>query len=359
MQVRKMRKQNESKDEMTYQASGVDINRADKAISRVKNMIQSTFTSEVPLEIGSFAGLFRPDLSEIAQPLLVSSTDGVGTKLLLAKKMQKFDTVGIDLVAMVVNDILCLGAKPLFLLDYIGIGKFDDIIFDSILKGIVDGCKIAGCALIGGETAELPDMYPEGEFDLAAFGVGIVDQSAIIDGSKIREGDVIIGLPSSGFHSNGFSLVRKVLDERSSFDLTDRIPGLKKDLGNALLTPTTIYVKPVLELIDAGIGILGIANITGGGITGNVPRILPKGLNARIDPDTWKVPREMELIVEWGRISFKERYKVFNMGIGMVLVMHGGAVDDALLILKKHHIEGIIIGEIVAGKGEVAFTTVE
>lgn len=352
-----MSKDKSAKDEMTYAKSGVDIEKADKAIGRMKALIHSTFTSEVPMEIGSFAGLFRPDISKMTNPILVSSTDGVGTKLILAHQMAKYDTVGIDLVAMVVNDIICLGARPLFLLDYIGIGKFEDEIFEEILTGIVTGCKEAGCALIGGETAELPDMYPPGEFDLAAFGVGIIDEKDIIDGSKIREGDVLVGLLSSGFHSNGYSLIRKILAEKASFDLTDRIPGLRGNLGEALLTPTTIYVKPILEILSEGLEIQGIANITGGGITGNVPRILPKGVNARIDPSSWKVPQEIQLIIEWGKINYEECYRVFNMGIGMVLIMQGGVVEEAMAIIDKHGIESVIIGEIVSGNRKVVLTS--
>jgi phosphoribosylformylglycinamidine cyclo-ligase len=341
---------------MTYAESGVDIDRADKAIVRIKKLIHSTFTDGVPTGIGGFAGFFRPNLEGMSKPILVSSTDGVGTKLLIAQKMKKLDTIGIDLVAMVVNDIVCVGAKPLFLLDYIGIGKFDDDTFESVIKGIVDGCKNAGCALIGGETAELPDMYPAGEFDLAAFGVGIVDESKIIDGSQIREGDVIVGLQSSGFHSNGYSFVRKVVADKSPYDYPDIVPELGIPLGDALLKPTTIYVNAVMNLLEAGIGIHGIANITGGGITGNIPRILPSTVNARIDPSTWEVPAEMQKIIEWGNVSFEEKYKSFNMGIGMVLVMTPCDVEQTMQVLKPY--TGVLIGEIVPGRGKVILTEV-
>jgi len=342
---------------MTYAESGVDIERTDKAIDRIKALVSSTHTKGVPTGIGGFAGFFRPDISSMDKPILVSSTDGVGTKLLIAHEMKRYNTIGIDLVAMVVNDIICVGAKPLFLLDYIGIGKFDDDTFEKIIEGIVTGCKQADCALVGGETAELPDIYPPGEFDLAAFGVGIVDESKVIDNSAIREGDVVLGLLSSGFHSNGYSLIRKVIEKKSPYKYADKVPELENYLGAALLKPTTIYVKPVMELIENGVEIQGIANITGGGITGNIPRILPDDLSARVDPTSWDVPPEIEIVVEWGNISHDEMFKAFNMGIGMALVMRGGEVDNAQIILKRFGVESKIIGEIVPGNGEVILTS--
>jgi phosphoribosylformylglycinamidine cyclo-ligase len=345
-----------SHEEMTYSASGVDIDKGDRAIEKVKTMIRSTFGVNVAVDIGGFAGLFRPDFSGMQKPLLVASTDGVGTKLLIAKEMKHLNTIGIDLVAMIVNDIICVGAKPLFLLDYIAVDKLSVEMFTSIIEGIVKGCQDADCALIGGETAELPGVYPPDGFDLAAFGIGIVDEARVINGRDIREGDAIIGLPSSGFHSNGYSLVRKIVEERAPHRYTEKVPELGMCLGDALLQPTKIYVKPIMGLIEEGIEITGIANITGGGIPGNVPRILPDGLCARIDPKSWSVPREIKLICEWGDVPHTEQYKVFNMGIGMVLVMRGGQVDGAIEILSRYGIRALHIGETAMGKREVMLT---
>jgi phosphoribosylformylglycinamidine cyclo-ligase len=344
-------------DELTYAKSGVDIDAADRAIEKAKKMIHKTFTAGVGTDIGGFAGFFRPNLDNIKKPVLVSSTDGVGTKLLIARAINRLDTIGIDLVAMIVNDIICTGAKPLFLLDYIAIDKFDESMFTALIKGIVDGCCDAECALVGGETAELPGVYPPGGFDLAAFGVGIIDESKIINGQNIREGDSIIGLLSTGFHSNGYSLVRRIVFEKSPYQYIDRVPELGTTLGEALLKPTKIYVKAILSLIQNEIEICGIANITGGGLLGNVPRILPEGLAARIDPLSWETPLEMKLISEWGKVPYNERYRVFNMGIGTVLIMRGGQVDGALELLTKAGIKSAIIGEIVGGKREVILTS--
>ena len=349
-------KEKKKKKGMTYADSGVDIERTDKAIDRIKGMVRKTYTDGVPEDIGGFAGFFRPDLSGISKPMFVSSTDGVGTKLIIAQKMKRFNTIGIDLIAMVVNDIICTGAKPIFALDYIGIGKFDVDVYEKIIEGIVEGCRQAGCALIGGETAELPDIYPPGEFDLAAFGVGIVDEEKIIDGTKIREGDVILGLESSGFHSNGYSLIRKIVEEKAPYDYVDKVDELNTYLGQALLKPTRIYIKPILDLIEKGVEIQGIANITGGGLTNNIPRILPEGLGARVDVTSWQVPKEIELVVEWGGISTDEKYKVFNMGIGMVIVLRGGVVEEVQKILKEHDLNSWIIGNVVPGNGEVLLT---
>jgi len=351
-------KSNEKKKDkgMTYADSGVDIKRTDKAIDRIKSLVRKTYTDGVPEDIGGFAGFFRPDLSGISKPVLVSSTDGVGTKILIARKMNRFNTIGIDLIAMVVNDIICVGAKPLFALDYIGIGKFDDDIYEKIIEGIVEGCRQAGCALIGGETAELPDIYPPGEFDLAAFGVGIVDEKKIINGSGIREGDVILGLESSGFHSNGYSLIRKIIEEKAPYNYVEKVEELNSYLGQVLLKPTRIYVKPILDLLDKGIEIQGIANITGGGLTNNIPRILSDNLNARVDISSWRVPKEIELVVKWGKVSQEEKFKVFNMGIGMVIVLRGGVVEEAQNLLNEQELNSWIIGSIVSGKGEVVLT---
>lgn len=349
-------KKNKDDESMTYAKSGVDIDKADQAIDKAKSMIRSTYNANVLADIGGFAGFYKADFAGMKKPVLVASTDGVGTKLLIATEMKKFNTVGIDLVAMIVNDILCVGAKPLFLLDYIAVEKLKVEFFNEIIEGIVKGCQDADCALIGGETAELPGIYPVGGYDLAAFGVGVVDEEHIIDGHDIREGDSIVGLPSSGFHSNGYSLIRKIVEERAPYGYKDKVPELGTYLGDVLLRPTIIYVKPVLALIESGVEIQGIANITGGGISGNIPRILPDGLCARIDPTTWEIPREMKLICEWGKVPVDERYRVFNMGIGMVLIMRGGQVDDAIDLLNRFGVKAVLIGEVAMGKRGVIYT---
>jgi phosphoribosylformylglycinamidine cyclo-ligase len=291
------------------------------------------------------------------EPVLVSGTDGVGTKLKIAFALNKHDSVGIDLVAMCVNDIITCGAKPLFFLDYISIGKLSEKVAVEIIKGIAEGCKMADCALLGGETAEMPDFYSEGEYDLAGFAVGIVEKNKIIDGREIREGDSVIGLTSNGLHSNGFSLVRKVLLEEKRYDLEKTVLSLKKTLGEELLAPTRIYVKPVLHLLEK-YRLLGIAHITGGGLSENIPRILPEGVAVQINQKSWPKPSIFSLIQKEGKIFNEEMYRTFNMGIGMVLIVAPDKTEQIINELKQMNFPSYLIGRVVKRETKVPGTFV-
>jgi phosphoribosylformylglycinamidine cyclo-ligase len=284
--------------------------------------------------------------------VLVSGTDGVGTKLKIAFTLDKHDIVGIDLVAMCVNDIVTCGAKPLFFLDYISIGKISKEVVVNLIKGITEGCKMANCALLGGETAEMPGFYPEGEYDLAGFAVGVVEKSKIIDGRKIKEGDSVIGIASNGVHSNGFSLVRKVLLEEKKYDLEKTVPSLKRTLGEELLAPTRIYVQPILHLLEK-YKILGIAHITGGGLLENIPRILPEEISVQIDQKSWPKPPIFSLIQEEGEISDEEMYRTFNMGIGMILVVRQKEALEILEALRLIGYNSYIIGKVIKGNKQI------
>jgi len=286
------------------------------------------------------------------EPVLVSSTDGVGTKLKIAFALNKHNTVGIDLVAMSVNDIITCGAKPLFFLDYISIGKLSKKVVVELIKGITEGCKMADCALLGGETAEMPGFYPEGEYDLAGFAVGIVEKSKIIDGGEIREGDLVIGLASNGLHSNGFSLVRKVLLENKKYELDEKLTVLKRTLGEELLQPTRIYVKPILYLLEK-YKVLGIAHITGGGLLENIPRILPEGVSVQINQKSWSNPPIFPLIQKEGEISDEEMYRTFNMGIGMVLIVPQNDASKVINELKMIRYDSYIIGKVIKGDKQI------
>lgn len=337
---------------ITYKKAGVDIDEADKFINIISPMVKSTFRKEVLTEIGLFAGLFKINTKKYKEPVLVSGTDGVGTKLKIAFESDKHDTVGIDLVAMCVNDILTLGAEPLFFLDYFATGKLNAQRASQVIKGIVEGCRQAGCALIGGETAELPGFYKKNEYDLAGFAVGIVEKDKIIDGSEIKEGDAIIGVASSGLHSNGFSLVRRVLFDMGKFKLDQNISELGCSLAEELLKPTKIYVNAYFA-IRKKIHIKGMAHITGGGIPGNLPRIFPFGITAVINRNSWQIAPIFHLIQKIGKISDKEMFKVFNMGIGYIFVIEGNDVKKALNILNKSGYKSYLIGEIIKGKGKL------
>ncbi len=315
----------------TYKESGVDIDRANSFVERIKPLIKATSRREVMSGIGGFGGLFHLDIAKNTDPVLVSSTDGVGTKLKIAQMIRKHDTVGIDLVAMSVNDVVVQGAEPLFFLDYIATGKIDVETTVQIVEGVVRGCQEAGCALIGGETAEMPGFYPDGEYDLAGFCVGVVEAEKMIDGSEIRVGDRIIGIASSGLHSNGFSLARRVLFEEGGFRPDDPAEGLAQSLGLELLKPTRIYVKSVLNLIK-NFNIRGIVHITGGGFLDNIPRIVPAPCRAVLQRGTWPVPPVFELIRKTGNIEELEMFRVFNMGIGMVLIV---AEKEQVEILER------------------------
>lgn len=334
---------------LSYKDSGVDKEAGYKSVNLIKGMLKKTYIPGVLSDIGGFSGLFQLDVKDYKEPVLVSGTDGVGTKLKIAFMMDKHNTIGQDCVAMCVNDIVCQGAKPLFFLDYIATGKLIPEKMASIVEGITNGCIQAGCALIGGETAEMPGFYKKDEYDLAGFCVGIVDKSKIITGENIKEGDMLIGLPSSGIHSNGYSLVRKIVFEKEKMDIDRHIPELGKTIGEELLIPTRIYVPVVLDLIDR-FNIKGISHITGGGFYENIPRMLPKGLTAHIDTSTIKVPVIFHLLQKWGNIEKKEMYSTFNMGVGMVLAVDKAELDSIANYLKDKKEDFYILGEIKAGQ---------
>ena len=336
----------------SYAAAGVDITAGYKAVELMKNHIARTLPSGVCSDVGGFGGLFELDLTGIEKPVLVSGTDGVGTKLKMAFLMDKHDTVGIDCVAMCVNDIICAGAKPLFFLDYIACGKNIPERIAQIVSGVAEGCVQSGAALIGGETAEMPGFYPVDEYDLAGFSVGVVDKAKIIDNNSMREGDVIIALPSSGVHSNGFSLVRKVFDVENS-DIKTPVEALGgKSVGEALLTPTRIYVKPVLALLEQ-VMVKGISHITGGGFYENIPRSIPDGLGAVIDKASIRILPIFELIAKTGNIPERDMFNTYNMGVGMSVVVPAEVVRLALEILKAHGDDAYVIGEIVKSDEKV------
>jgi phosphoribosylformylglycinamidine cyclo-ligase len=304
----------------TYRDSGVDIDAGDEFVDRIKPLVRSTFRPEVLTDLGGFGGLFGFQANKYKEPVLVSGTDGVGTKLKIAFLMDKHDTVGIDLVAMCVNDIAVSGAEPLFFLDYFATGKLSLSKAQEVVTGIAEGCRQAGCALIGGETAEMPSFYPDGEYDLAGFAVGAVDRPKIIDGRGIIPGDVIVGLASSGLHSNGYSLARRVLFDQAKLTVSTRLPELDRTVGEVLLTPTRIYAKQILTLVQE-FPIKGIAHITGGGITENLPRVVPPVVRARIHRSRWATPPIFSVIGKLGSVEREEMYRVFNMGIGLIMVM--------------------------------------
>ena len=332
----------------SYKAAGVDITAGYEAVRLMKEHIARTNVPGVLSGIGGFGGLFGLDLSGIAEPVLVSGTDGVGTKLKLAFLLDKHDTVGIDCVAMCVNDIICAGAKPLFFLDYVAVGKNVPERVAAIVSGVAEGCVQAGCALIGGETAEMPGFYPEEEYDLAGFAVGVADKKKIIDSSAVRPGDAIIGLASSGVHSNGFSLVRKVFDVEHK-DLTIHRDELGGSLGEALLTPTRIYVKPMLALLEQ-VTVKAVSHITGGGFYENIPRALPEGCAARIPLDRLGIPPLFQLIQREGNIPMRDMYNTFNMGVGMSVIVDKTQADKAVEILRGAGEDAWVMGEVAAGE---------
>ena len=335
-----------------YAGAGVDITAGYRAVELMKEHIASTVTKGVCSDIGGFGGLFRLDLGEFSHPVLVSGTDGVGTKLKLAFLTDRHDTVGIDCVAMCVNDIICCGAKPLFFLDYIACGKNYPEKIASIVKGVADGCVQAGAALIGGETAEMPGFYPEDEYDLAGFAVGAVNREDIIDNSLMSEGDIVIALPSSGVHSNGFSLVRKIFDVENA-DLGAPVPELGgASLGETLLTPTRIYVRPVMELISK-VKVKGISHITGGGFYENIPRCIPAGLGAEIRKSDVRILPVFDLIAKKGGISERDMFNTFNMGVGMVTVVSPGDEEKSLEILRGCGAEAYTLGKIIKSDEQV------
>lgn len=332
----------------SYKEAGVDITAGYAAVELMKKHIARTLTSGATSPIGGFGGLFELDLTGIEKPVLVSGTDGVGTKLKLAFLMDKHDTVGIDCVAMCVNDIICSGAKPLFFLDYIAVGKNYPEKIEAIVSGIAEGCVHAGCSIVGGETAEMPGFYSEEEYDMAGFSVGVVDKNKILDNSSVKEGDIIIGLPSSGVHSNGFSLVRRVFDIENA-DLKTPIESLEgKSLGETLLTPTKIYVKPMLALFEQ-VTVKAVSHITGGGFYENIPRSLPKGFGAKINKENINILPIFNYIASKGNIPERDMFNTFNMGVGMSIVVDKNDADKTLEILKNNDEDAYILGEIIKG----------
>ncbi|OMH40101.1 phosphoribosylformylglycinamidine cyclo-ligase [Desulfurobacterium indicum] len=336
---------------LTYKDAGVDIEAGDALVERIKPFAKKTFDSNVLAGIGGFgAGYLIPE--GYKKPVLVSGTDGVGTKLKVAQMANVHDTVGIDLVAMCVNDILTVGAKPLFFLDYFATGKLSVDTAADVVKGIAKGCEIAGCALIGGETAEMPDFYPEGEYDLAGFVVGIVDMDKYITGEKIKPGDIVIGVASSGIHSNGYSLVRKLFFDILKLNINNTVDELGKTVAEILLTPTKIYVKPILHLISK-VNVKGLAHITGGGIPGNLARILPNGTKAVIDKNTWEIPPIFRFIQEKGNVPEEEMFKTFNMGIGMCIIVSPEDTEKTVSTLEAQGERAFVIGKIEKGNKKV------
>ena len=333
----------------SYAAAGVDVTAGYESVERIKPMVESTYIPGVMGTLGGFGGMFAPDVAGMKKPVLVSGTDGVGTKLRLAQLMDKHDTIGIDCVAMCVNDIICGGAAPLFFLDYIACGKNAPARIAEIVTGITEGCRQSECALVGGETAEHPGLMPDDDYDVAGFSVGIVDEEKIIDGKRLAQGDILIGLASTGVHSNGFSLVRKVLDVEHA-DLTSPVEQLGgKSLGEALLTPTRIYVKAIKALLKAGIDIHAVSHITGGGFYENVPRMMTDGLTARIRLDSFPKLPIFQLIQDKGNIPQRDMYNTFNMGIGMILALPADQAQQALSVLADAGESAYAIGEVVAG----------
>ena len=334
---------------VTYRDAGVDIDAGNRLVERIKPLVKATHRAGVLGGIGGFGGLFQLDTGKFVEPVLVSGTDGVGTKLRLAIDLGIHDTVGIDLVAMCVNDVIVQGAEPLFFLDYYGCGHLDEDTATAVVSGIADGCRQAGAALIGGETAELPGMYAEDDYDLAGFCVGIVDKPAIIDSTKVAPGDKIIGLASSGPHSNGYSLIRKILDDS---DLDANSPWENSTLGETLLTPTRIYVASILELIKTT-PVHAIAHITGGGIPENLVRVLNPAVDARVDVSAWARPAIFKWLQEQGNVAESEILRTFNCGIGMMVIVPAADVDRALQVLSASGEAAMLLGEIVAGSGLV------
>lgn len=339
---------------LRYADAGVDIDAANQTLKPMKELVQRTFNENVLRDIGTFGAMFRFDMTGLEEPVLVSSVDGVGTKLKLAFMTGKHDTVGIDLVSHCVNDILVQGARPLFFLDYLAIGKLQPEVVVEVIRGLSAGCLYSGCALIGGETAEMPDMYAEGEYDLAGTIVGVADLKKIVDGSTIESGDVIIGLPSSGLHTNGYSLARKIVFEVAGLGVDDPIPGLDRTVADALLAPHLSYAK-IMQVLMKILDVRGMAHITGGGITDNLPRILPEGMGAEIQLDSWQVPALFRWLQETGNVEELEMLRTFNMGLGFLFVVPGDQVEKALTTLDQTGQQAWVVGKIIPGENKVYY----
>ena len=340
--------------ESTYKAAGVDIHAGYEVVKRIRKHTESTFRPEVLTNIGSFGSLFALDTSKYKEPVLVAGTDGVGTKLRIAFMMDKHDTIGIDVVAYCVNDIICQGAEPLFFLDYLAVGKTYPAKVEEIVKGIAEGCRQAGCALVGGETAEMPGFYPEDEYDLAGFTVGVVDRQKAVTGEKAQAGHVVLGLASSGLQSSGFSLVRKIFFHDNNYDVNHKFEELDCSLGEELLQPTTVYVKPILDLL-AACDVSGVANISGGGLPENLPRSMPSNLDAVIRKGAWPIHPIFDILQTVGKVAEDEMYNTFNMGIGMAAMIHPDHVDLAVQRLSTYGIDSYVLGELAPGQGQVVF----
>ncbi|MDR0885169.1 MAG: phosphoribosylformylglycinamidine cyclo-ligase [Clostridiales Family XIII bacterium] len=337
-------------DKLTYKDAGVDTKEGERAVKLMKDHVKRTFDKGVLTGLGSFGSLYLPDLTGMEAPVLVAGSDGVGTKLMLAFAMDKHDTVGQDCVAMCVNDVLCQGAKPLFFQDYIATGYVNAEKVAGIVKGVADGCVLGRCSLVGGETAEMPGLYSDGEYDMAGFCVGIVDKKRIIDGSTIKEGDKIIGIESSGVHSNGFSLVRKVFFDKAGLSPFDTIPELDRPVGEVLLEPTRIYTVQV-QALQEKVNIKGMVHITGGGFYENIPRVMPSGLGAKIQKNSWTRPDIFGAIMKYGNIDEKEMFKTFNMGIGLIFVVSPEDVEKTMDTLLTVGEDPTVIGEVALGEG--------
>lgn len=335
---------------LTYADAGVDTQRGQEQVGLIKDMCRATFDKNVLTSIGGFGAMYELDLSEIQNPVLVTGTDGVGTKLMVSQMMDNHQTVGQDLVAMCVNDIICQGAKPLFFLDYIASGYLEPEKMAELVKGIADGCTLAGASLIGGETAEMPGLYSDDEYDLAGFVVGVVDKEKIIAGEDIKEGDIVVALEASGIHSNGMSLARKIVFDHKGLDVDTHIDELDRSIGEELLEPTRIYVKDVLSLLEK-VDIKSISNITGGGIYENIPRAVGENFDVELDLRDQQVPKVFELLQQWGNVDTKEMYSTFNMGIGMILVVSPEDLDKTLAHFTDY--KATEIGKVVDGSGEL------
>ena len=343
----------ENQNSVTYAEAGVDIVEGARAVDAIKDTVHSTYRPEVVGDIGGFGGLFSiAAAKDMADPLLVSGTDGVGTKLKVAQRLGVHDTVGIDLVAMCVNDVLAQGAEPLVFLDYVAVGHNEPKKIEAIVSGVAEGCRQAGCALVGGETAEMPGMYAQGEYDIAGFTVGVVEKSKLIDGSKVKAGDVLVGIASSGVHSNGFSLVRKIVAD-NCLNLRESYPELSnKQLGEVLLTPTKIYVKQVLEVVR-NCDVHGISHITGGGFDENIPRILHDGQGLEIEEGAWEILPVFRFLEKYGKVAHREMFNIFNMGIGMVIALDASEADKAIGILTAQGEKASVIGRVTDAEGVV------
>lgn len=339
---------------LTYRDAGVDIDAADRAVREIKNLVNKTFDERVLCDIGSFGAMYSLDTKGMEEPVLVSSVDGVGTKIKLAFMTGKHDTIGVDLVSHCVNDILVQGAKPLFFLDYLAFGRLDPNVVVEVIRGLTNGCRYAGCALIGGETAEMPGLYHPGEYDISGTIVGVVDRRKIVDGSTVQPTDVIIGLPSSGLHTNGYSLARKICFDVANLDCGDPMPGLDRTVGEALLEPHRSYATIVRVLMKV-VNVKGMAHITGGGITDNLPRALPQGMGAEIDLESWTAPPIFGFLQRTGQVEQAEMLRTFNCGMGYLVIVGENEADRALRTLDQAGMEGRVVGRVVKGERRVTY----